>query len=352
MLKSAISFDCEKYLREQSKCILERVAMFENKLYLEFGGKLVQDFHAARVLPGFDPDVKLRLLQRLKDKAEIIMCIYSGDIETRKRRADFGISYENEIFRLRELYVRWGLDVSTVVVTRYADQPSAQRFADKLEKNGLKCYFHRAIPGYPHNVDEIASDAGFGANPFIKTNKPLVVVTAPGANSGKLGTCMSQIFHENVHCGVRAGYAKFETFPIWSIPLKHPVNIAYEAATVDLLDYTEIDPFHKEAYGIDAVNYNRDVATFPLLRKILTEISGAEELYSSPTDMGVNRCGFAIIDDSLAQEAAKQECIRRYFKCMDDFSVGRVGEDSMKRMKEILEEVDVKVEDRNVVPLG
>eukprot|EP01028_Stygiella_incarcerata_P013836 TRINITY_DN850_c3_g2_i1.p1 TRINITY_DN850_c3_g2~~TRINITY_DN850_c3_g2_i1.p1 ORF type:complete len:492 (+),score=149.33 TRINITY_DN850_c3_g2_i1:137-1612(+) len=352
MLKSAVSFDCEKYLAEQSKCILERVEMFENKLYLEFGGKLVQDFHAARVLPGFDPDVKLRLLQRLKDKVEIIMCIYSGDIESRKSRADFGTSYENEIFRLRDLYLRWGLTVSSVVVTRYEDQPSAKRFSEKLERKGLKCYFHRAIPGYPHNVDEIVSDAGFGANPFIETKMPLIVVTAPGPNSGKLGTCMSQVFHENVHRGVRAGYAKFETFPIWSIPLKHPVNIAYEAATVDLLDYNEIDPFHKEAYGIEAVNYNRDVAAFPLLRKILTKISGAEDLYRSPTDMGVNRAGFAIVDDHLAQEAAKQECVRRYFKCMDDFAVGRVGEDSMKKMKEILDEVVVKPEDRKAVPLA
>jgi len=281
------AFDNDRYLEEQTAAIQERVSRFD-KLYLEFGGKLLFDYHAARVLPGFDPNVKMRLLQKMQDQAEIVICIHAGDIERRKVRADFGITYDSDVFKLIDDLRDWGLLVRAVVITRFQDQPAATAFQEGLERRGVRVYTHRPIPDYAANVDRTVSDAGYGSNPWVETERPLVVVTAPGPNSGKLGTCLSQVYHEHRQ-GWRAGYAKFETFPIWNLPLRHPVNAAYEAATADLGDVNVIDPFHLEAYGVTAVNYNRDVEAFPLLRRILERISGGPSLYRSPTDMGLNR---------------------------------------------------------------
>ncbi|MCK4534999.1 MAG: DUF1846 family protein, partial [Syntrophobacterales bacterium] len=301
-----IAFDNEKYLEEQTAAILDRVEKFGSKLYLEFGGKLFYDYHAARVLPGYDPNVKVRLLQELRDKAGIILCIYAGDIERKKIRADFGITYDSDAMRLIDDLRGWGLDILGVIITRFEDQPSAIQFKNKLERRGVKVYTHSYTKGYPTNVDTIVSDEGYGANSYIETEKPLVIVTGPGPGSGKLATCLSQLYHDYKR-GVKSGYAKFETFPIWNIPLRHPVNIAYEAATADIRDFNLIDPFHLESYDLKAVNYNRDVEAFPVLKRILEKITGGESFYKSPTDMGVNRCGFAITDDEATQEAAKQE---------------------------------------------
>ena len=274
-MNGKLAFDNEKYLAEQTEAILERIGRFGNKLYLEFGGKLLFDYHASRVLPGFDPNVKMRLLQKLKDKAEIILCIYAGDIERRKVRADFGITYDSDAFKLIDDLRDWGLNVRAVVITRFTDQPAAVTFKRKLERRDVRVYTHRPIEGYPADVERIVSDEGYGANPYIETSQPLVVVTAPGPNSGKMATCLSQLYHDHKR-GVEAGYAKFETFPIWNLPLRHPVNVAYEAATADLRDVNMIDPFHLEAYGETAINYNRDIEAFPLLRRILERITGAE----------------------------------------------------------------------------
>src|SRR5512133_1041959 len=268
-------FDNEKYLGEQTSAILERVNRFHNKLYLEFGGKLLFDYHASRVLPGFDPNVKMRLLQMLKEKADIILCIFAGDIERKKVRADFGITYDSDALKLIDDLATWGLSVAGVVITRFQDQPAAVMFKNKLERRGVKVYTHRCTRGYPTNVDLIVSDEGYGANPFVETNRPIVVVTGPGPGSGKLATCLCQLYHEHKR-GVYAGYAKFETFPIWNLPLKHPVNVAYEAATVDLKDINMIDHHHLEAYNIQTVNYNRDVEAFPLVRRIIEKITGGE----------------------------------------------------------------------------
>jgi uncharacterized protein (UPF0371 family) len=297
------AFDNEKYLAEQTEAILERIDRFDNKLYLEFGGKLLFDYHASRVLPGFDPNVKIRLLQRMKSQTEIILCVYAGDIERRKIRADFGITYDSDTLKLIDDLREWGLEVRAVVITRFDGQPAAEAFQKKLERRGVKVYRHKAIRGYPADVDRVVSEDGYGANPFIETSSSLVVVNAPGPNSGKMGTCLSQIYHE-YRQGVRPGYAKFETFPIWNLPIRHPVNAAYEAATADLRDVNMIDPFHLEAYGASAVNYNRDVEAFPLLKRSIEKITG-ETLYRSPTDMGVNRAGFSIIDDEAAAAAGK-----------------------------------------------
>jgi len=340
----AQAFDNDKYLAEQTEAILQRVRQFDNKLYLEFGGKLLFDYHAARVLPGFDPNVKMRLLQKLKDSADIILCIFAGDIERQKMRADFGITYDSDAFKLIDDLRDWGLEIAAVVITRFEGQPAAAAFRNKLQRRGVRVYTHSPIAGYPADVDRIVSDAGYGAQPFVETSRPLVVVTAPGPNSGKMATCLTQVHHEHKR-GTSAGYAKFETFPIWNLPLRHPVNAAYEAATADLHDVNMIDPFHLEAYGQTAVNYNRDVEAFPLLRRILKRITGAS-LYNSPTDMGVNRAGFAILDDAAARQAARQEILRRYFRYACEVAMGLADADTLRRVEALLEEFDLRPEDR------
>lgn len=342
-------FDNEKYLKEQTQAILERVEQYSDKLYLEFGGKIVYDFHASRVLPGFAPDVKMQLLQKLADKAEIILCIYAGDIERKKMRADFGITYDSDALRMIDELRDRGLDIAGVVITRFENQPSARIFKNKLERRDVKVYTHRFTKGYPTDVNLIVSDEGYGANEYIETTKPLIVVTGPGPGSGKLATSLSQVYHEHKR-GVNAGYAKFETFPIWSIPLKHPVNTAYEAATADLKDFNLIDPFHLEAYDKKAINYNRDVDAFPLLKRILERITGEKDtVYKSPTDMGVNRAGFGIVDDEAVQEAARQETIRRYFRYNCEYAMGFVDKEAVERAALLVEEVGMKPEDRPVV---
>lgn len=342
-----IGFDHKKYLEEQSKYILERVNNYD-KLYLEFGGKLMFDLHAKRVLPGFDENAKIKLLHKLKDKVEIIICVYAGDIERNKIRGDFGITYDSDVLRTIDDFRAYDLSVNSVVITRYDEQPGANIFINKLERRGIKVYKHRAIAGYPTDVEVIVSDEGYGKNPYIETTKPIVVVTAPGPGSGKLATCLNQLYHEN-KLGRAAGYSKFETFPVWNVPLKHPVNIAYEAATVDLKDYNMIDPFHLEAYNEVAVNYNRDVETFPILKRIIEKITGEEAVFKSPTDMGVNRVGFGIVDDDAVKEASRQEIIRRYFKTGVEYKKGYVDKETFERAKLIMEELGLKPGDRRVV---
>ena len=342
-----IGFDHEKYLEEQSKYILERVNNYD-KLYLEFGGKLLFDLHAKRVLPGFDENAKIKLLHKLRDKAEVIITVFAGDIERNKIRGDFGITYDMDVLRLIDDLRAYDLEVNSVVITRYNNQPSATVFINKLERRGIKVYKHRATKGYPTDVDTIVSEEGYGKNPYIETTKPIVVVTAPGPGSGKLATCLSQLYHENKRGNV-VGYSKFETFPVWNVPLKHPLNIAYEAATVDLKDVNMIDHFHLDAYGETAVNYNRDLETFPVLKRIIEKITGKESVYKSPTDMGVNRVGFGIIDDEVVQEASRQEIIRRYFKTGCEYKKGYVDKETFEHAKLIMEEVGLKEEDRKVV---
>lgn len=307
-------FDNDKYLKMQSKEIKERISLFGEKLYIEFGGKLFDDFHASRVLPGFAPDSKIKMLIELKDDAEIIISINTADIEKNKVRGDLGITYDLDVLRLIDAFRGYGLYVGSVVMTRFTDTPAAQSFKIKLENLGIKVYKHYAIDGYPHNIPKIVSDEGFGINEYVETTRPVVIVTAPGPGSGKMATCLSQIYHESKR-GMKSGYAKFETFPIWNIPLSHPVNLAYEAATADLADVNMIDPFHLEAYGVTAVNYNRDVEVFPVLRAMLEQILG-ECPYKSPTDMGVNMAGNCIFDDEAVSFAAKQEIIRRYYNAL------------------------------------
>jgi uncharacterized protein (UPF0371 family) len=343
-----IGFDTGKYLAEQTAAIIERSKHFGNKLYLEFGGKIAHDYHAARVLPGYDPNVKIRLLQELTDRAEILVCIYAGDIARKKIRADFGIPYDVDALKLIDDLREWGLLVRAVVITRFEEQRSARVFKARLERRGVEVYTHRATRGYPTDVDLIVSDEGYGANEFIRTERPIVVVTGPGPGSGKLGTCLSQLYHEHSQ-GNEAGYAKFETFPIWNLPLKHPVNVAYEAATVDLRDFNLIDPFHLAAHGEQTVNYNRDVEVFPVLLRILKRISASSEVYQSPTDMGVNRAGFAIVDDDIVREAARQEVIRRHFRCSCEYAVGLVEREEAQRAELLMEELGVRAEDRRVV---
>ena len=339
-----IGFDNEKYLKEQCKAIIDRVKEHGNKLYLEFGGKIVYDFHASRVLPGFAPDVKMQLLEKLKDQAEIIMCVYAGDIERKKVRADFGITYDADALRIMDEFTERGLKVAGVVITRFNNQPSATVFKNQLERRGVKVYLHYFTKGYPTDVDLVVSEEGYGINDFIKTERPLVVVTGPGPGSGKLATCLSQLYHEHKN-GTNAGYAKFETFPIWNIPLKHPVNIAYESATVDLRDFNLVDPFHLEAYGETAINYNRDVDAFPVVKRILERIVG-ESVYKSPTDMGVNRAGFGIVDDEAVQTAAKEEMIRRYYRNACEYALGFADKESVERAKLLVEEIGMMPEDR------
>ena len=341
-------FDNGRYLEMQSARIAERIAQFGNKLYLEFGGKLFDDYHAARVLPGFDPNGKIRLLYEMREQAEIIFTVSAGDIEKTKMRADLGISYDMGVLRLIDDITHMGIRVNSVVITQYTGQAAADGFAKKLTMRGVKNYIHRPIKGYPTDIAYICSDEGYGANPYIETSRPLVVVTAPGPGSGKLATCLSQVYHE-IRQGRVAGYAKFETFPIWNLPLKHPVNLAYEAATADLADVNMIDPFHLEAYGVTTVNYNRDVEAFPIVRNILSRITGDESVYKSPTDMGVNMAGYAIVDDEAVRAAASQEIIRRYYKALCDHKQGKGSQDAVDKIKRIMQELSLTTADRAVV---
>ena len=347
-MPNQIGFDNEKYLTEQSAEILHRIDQFGDKLFLEFGGKLLFDYHAARVLPGYDPNVKIRLLQKLREQVDIILCIHAGDIEQKKMRADFGISYDADALKLIDNLREMGLDICAVVITRFEEQPAAIQFKNKLERHGIAVHTHRFTKGYPTNVELIVSEEGYGANPYIVTTKPIVVVTGPGPGSGKLATALSQLYHERKR-GVRAGYAKFETFPIWNLPLKHPVNIAYEAATADLYDVNVIDSHHLDAYNIKTVNYNRDVEAFPLLRRIIEKITGEPCPYKSPTDMGVNRAGFGIIDDEAVRQAALQEIIRRYFRYACEYVMGFIDKKTVERAQLLMEEIGAKPEDRAVV---
>ncbi len=339
-------FDPNKYLEEQTKFISERVNHYD-KLYLEFGGKLY-DKHARRVLPGFNETAKIEVLKRLADKLEVLICIYSGDIERRKTRGDSNTTYDMEVLRLIDDLRMNDLHVNSVVITRYENLAATNHFVNKLERQDIKVYRHRATKDYPGAVETIVSDEGYGKNPYIVTSRPIVVVTGPGPGSGKMATCLSQLYHEHKR-GVVAGYSKYETFPIWNLPLKHPVNVAYEAATVDLKDVNMIDYFHVEAYNHMAVNYNRDLETFPLLKRIIEKITSKPSVYKSPTDMGVNRAGFGIFDDAIVQEAAKQEIIRRQFKVKCDYKKGYLDQDSVDRMLMIMDEVGLKPEDRRVV---
>jgi len=341
-------FDNEKYITQQTESILKRVERFNNKLYLEFGGKLLYDYHAARVLPGYDPNVKMRLIKELKDSANILLCIYAGDIERKKIRADFGITYDADAMKLIDDLRGWNINVMGVVITRFENQPSAVLFKNKLERRGIRVFTHRFTKGYPTNVDLIVSDEGYGVNEHIPTDKPLVIVTGPGPGSGKLATCLSQLYHDYKR-GVKSGYAKFETFPIWNLPLKHPANVAYEAATADIRDFNQIDPFHLEAYGEACVNYNRDVEVFPVLKRILEKITGEASFYKSPTDMGVNRAGFAIINDDITKEASKQEIIRRYFRYRCEYAMGFSDKETVQRVELFLNDFSLKPEDRRVV---
>jgi len=341
-------FDNEKYIKEQTASILERVERFNNKLYLEFGGKLLYDYHASRVLPGYDPNVKMRLLHELKDKADIILCIYAGDIERKKIRADFGITYDSDALKLIDDLKTWGINVLAVVITRFDNQPSATLFKNKLVRRGINVYTHRYTKGYPTDINLIVSDDGYGANEHIQTNKPLVIVTGPGPGSGKLATCLSQLYHD-YRKGLKSGYAKFETFPIWSIPIKHPANVAYEAATADIGDFNLIDPFHLEAYEETSVNYNRDIEVFPVLKRILEKITGAKSFYLSPTDMGVNRAGFAITDDHIVKEASRQEIIRRYFRYQCEYAMGFTDKETVQRVELFMKDFNLCPQDRKVV---
>jgi len=347
-MPATIGFDNERYLEQQSAAILERVQDARQKLYLEFGGKLLQDCHAARVLPGFQPEVKVRLLQRLKDQAEVVLCIYAEDIEKKKMRADFGITYDTDALKTMDELREWDIAVRAVVITRFNNQPAAVAFKNKLERRGIRVYTHRATKGYPTDVETIVSPEGYGANPYIETDRPIVVVTGPGPGSGKLATCLSQLYHEHQR-GQPASYAKFETFPIWDRPLNHEVNVAYEAATAELKDVNLIDHFHLEAYNQTAVNYNRDLEAFPLLRRIIERISGQPSRYKSPTDMGVNRVGFGIVDDAVCRAAARQEIIRRYFNYACEYAMGLVERDAVERVELLMRNLELRATDRRVV---
>lgn len=339
-------FDNDKYLHMQSEHIRERISHFDNKLYLEFGGKLFDDFHASRVLPGFQPDSKLRLLKQLSDTAEIVIVISAGDIEKNKVRGDLGITYDDDVLRLKGAFEENGLYVGSVVITQYSGQKSADLFRHRLKNMGIRVYTHYIIEGYPSNIPHIVSDEGYGRNDYIETSKPLVVITAPGPGSGKMATCLSQLYHENKR-GIRAGYAKFETFPIWNIPLKHPVNLAYEAATADLNDVNMIDPFHLEAYGKTTVNYNRDVEIFPVLNAMFEQIFG-ESPYKSPTDMGVNMAGNCIIDDEACCEASKMEIIRRYYTAVNKLVKEEATENEVYKIELLMKQAKITTDDRHV----
>lgn len=341
-------FSNELYVEKQAREIKERINKFDGKLYLEFGGKLFDDFHASRVLPGFEPDAKIKLLQALSDDTEIIFCISADDIEKTKVRADLGISYDMDILRLTDEFKEMGISVNGVVLTRYNHQPAADNFITKLGNLGIKSYKHYSIPNYPRDVKTIVSDEGYGKNDFVETTKPLVVITAPGPGSGKLAVCLSQVYHEHKR-GRFAGYAKFETFPVWNLPLKHPVNLAYEAATADLMDVNMIDPFHLEAYGETTVNYNRDVEAFPIVKTILKNITGDENFYRSPTDMGVNMVGNAIIDDDACRYASQQEIVYRYYTALCDNKLGKVGKNQIEKLESLMNQLNLTPFDRPCV---
>ena len=340
-------FDNNKYLSMQSEHIRERIKKFDNKLYLEFGGKLFDDYHASRVLPGFEPDSKLQMLLQLKDQAEIVIVISAEDIESNKIRGDYGITYDLDVLRLIDAFSSRGLFVGSVCLTKYAAQPQAELFEKKLHDLGIKSYRHYKISGYPNDVAKIVSDEGYGKNDYIETERPLVVITAPGPGSGKMATCLSQLYHEYKR-GIKAGYAKFETFPIWNIPLKHPVNLAYEAATADLNDVNMIDPFHLEAYGQTTVNYNRDIEIFPVVESMLEMISG-ESIYKSPTDMGVNMAGNCIVDDEACREASKCEIVRRYYKCLCEQRISGVAKDDLYKLELLMNQAGISASYRQVV---
>ena len=342
-----IGFDNDKYLKLQSERIKERIAAFGGKLYLEFGGKLFDDYHASRVLPGFKPDSKINMLSQLKDEAEIVIVINASDIEKNKVRSDLGITYDLDVLRLIDAFRSYGLYVGSVCMTRFAGQPSAIAYQKKLESLGMKVYRHYSIPGYPSNIPFIVSDEGYGKNEYIETSRSLVVVTAPGPGSGKMATCLSQLYHEYKR-GIKAGYAKYETFPIWNLPLKHPVNLAYEAATADLNDVNMIDPFHLEAYGETTINYNRDVEIFPVLSAMFEKIMG-ECPYKSPTDMGVNMAGYAIIDDEATREASRQEIIRRYYNALCQRRQGTADDDQVYKIELLMKQAEITIADRPVV---
>ena len=339
-------FDNAKYVKVQSAKIRERFKLFD-KLYLEIGGKLFDDSHAARVLPGFKNDAKINMFLELKDELEIIFCINAGDIERNKTRGEYGITYDREILKLINNSKKLGFSVNSVVITLYKNQVSVDKFIKKLNRNGIKTYIHTFTKGYPTDVDTIVSEEGYGANPYVETTKPLILVNAPGPGSGKLATCLSQIYHEHLR-GVNAGYAKFETFPVWDLPLKHPVNLAYEAATADLKDVNMIDPFHLAAYNITAVNYNRDIETFPILKNILSKVSD-KDVYQSPTDMGVNVIGSCIIDNDVVEEAAKKEIVRRYYHETNNYKLGLCDEDAYKRVKLLMNEVGIEEDYLDVI---
>ncbi|MCH3961941.1 MAG: DUF1846 domain-containing protein [Solobacterium sp.] len=342
MLKKA--FDSTKYLNLQRDKILERIGMFHGKLYMEFGGKMFQDYHASRVLPGYDPNNKIKLLIELKDQVELIICINANDIENAKARGDLGISYDQEVFRMIDTFHRQDLYVGSVVITQYAHQPSVDAFRHQLNDSGIKSYLHYPIKGYPADVDFIVSPEGLGKNEYVRTSRNLLVVTAPGPGSGKMATCISQLYHDQAN-GINAGYAKFETFPVWNLPLRHPVNLAYEAATADLDDVNMIDPYHLEAYHKTAINYNRDIEIFPVLNRMFEKIMTVSP-YKSPTDMGVNMVGFCICDDEAAKEAAKQEVLRRYYATLVDFKRDKVKEASVQKIELLMNQLGLQPSDR------
>lgn len=343
----AVGFDNEKYLRMQSEHIRERISKFGGKLYLEFGGKLFDDYHASRVLPGFQPDSKLRMLLQLKEQVEVVIAINTEDIEKNKLRGDLGITYDMDVLRLIDVFRNFGLYVGSVVLTCFQGQPTAEAFQKRLESLGIRVYRHYPIEGYPSNISHIVSDEGYGRNEYIETSRELIVVTAPGPGSGKMATCLSQLYHEHKR-GIQAGYAKFETFPIWNLPLNHPVNLAYEAATADLNDVNMIDPFHLEAYGKTTVNYNRDVEIFPVLTAMFEKIVG-ECPYKSPTDMGVNMAGNCIIDDEACREASRQEIVRRYYTALCGQRQGTVGEEVVYKLELLMKKAGVTAHDRSVI---
>ena len=338
-----VGFDNDKYVRIQSEKIKERFDLFD-KLYLEVGGKLFDDSHAARILPGFKNDVKISMFKELKDDLEIIFCINAGDIEKNKTRGEYGITYNQELLKLINKSKQLGFSVNSVVITLYKNQIIVDKFIKKLNRNGIKTYIHKPVKGYPTNIDEIVSEEGYGANPYISTTKKLILVNAPGPGSGKLATCLSQVYHENVR-GINAGYAKFETFPVWNLSLNHPVNLAYEAATADLKDINLIDPFHLKKYGIESVNYNRDIETFPILKNILKKVL-KRNIYYSPTDMGVNMIGFCITDNEVVEEASKKEIVRRYYNELNNYKMGLCDEDTYKKIKKLMDKLNI---DENIL---
>ena len=338
-----VGFDNDKYVRIQSEKIKERFGLFD-KLYLEVGGKLFDDSHAARILPGFKNDVKISMFKELKDDLEIIFCINAGDIEKNKTRGEYGITYSQELLKLINKSKQLGFSVNSVVITLYKNQIIVDKFIKKLNRNGIKTYIHKPVKGYPTNIDEIVSEEGYGANPYISTTKKLILVNAPGPGSGKLATCLSQVYHENVR-GINAGYAKFETFPVWNLPLNHPVNLAYEAATADLKDINLIDSFHLKKYGIESVNYNRDIETFPILKNILKKVL-KRNIYYSPTDMGVNMIGFCITDNEVVEEASKKEIVRRYYNELNNYKMGLCDEDTYKKIKKLMDKLNI---DENIL---